>query len=550
MLPIAKKIQAILMHEKATPDETILLQFQGLSSSDALKQAVQVMADLSANPKISAEICLKCLLKLDEGMQPHLEQMTAKRLKVKLYNRDVGMVIEGLVYPYYRRLFSEYFRLLGLLHSTNHKFSLEKSGAVLLYCRTLNAAFNMMMWRYFDDQPAPAEAWTAIHDLFKHAEKSSLLYERVMLYPTMTKPVDIATSMAGGLMLSTLQKENYNPTEIHIVSRLLFDWVRQIGFEKAYAQNKYQYFVNLNQDKGAERIRAFDRTADYRYWRTDFIALKIADHLAAISANAVDKNSDIRGYASMRTMTKLFKKLSQDWSPSTYKRQRRSNTREKETHRLLVTSGLSQICKQLTRFQQQGWQQDNKPIFDIKATTLDQMHLTQTKNLLMGLDEWVLLDKSETGFGVDLGREPSPWVEAGKLVGFQHPSQQDAYVIAEIKHVKRQKNGTYRAGLQLISLHSLSMQLIKLDQTQVELSKGFYLDYDESDADLMRVSCVWIPPSVGQTQVKSSVIIPINEYQRNRQFKIDINGEEKTLVLGVALEMQSEWVRASVAAIH
>ncbi len=130
MLPIAK-IQAILMHEKATPDETILLQFQGLSSSDALKQAVQVMADLSANPKISAEICLKCLLKLDEGMQPHLEQMTAKRLKVKLYNRDVGMVIEGLVYPYYRRLFSEYFRLLGLLHSANHKFSLEKSGAVL-----------------------------------------------------------------------------------------------------------------------------------------------------------------------------------------------------------------------------------------------------------------------------------------------------------------------------------------------------------------------------------------------------------------------------------
>ncbi len=89
-----------------------------------------------------------------------------------------------------------------------------------------------MMWRYFDDQPAPAEAWIAIHDLFKHAEKSSLLYERVMLYPTMTKPVDIAASMAGGLMLSTVQKENYNPTEIHIVSRLLFDWVRQIGFGK------------------------------------------------------------------------------------------------------------------------------------------------------------------------------------------------------------------------------------------------------------------------------------------------------------------------------
>jgi len=101
------------MHEKTTQDETILLQFQGLSASDALKQAVQVMADLSTNPKVSSGIFLKCLLKLDEGMQQHLEQMTAKRLKVKLYNRDVGIVIEGLVYPYYRRLFQSIFVCLG-----------------------------------------------------------------------------------------------------------------------------------------------------------------------------------------------------------------------------------------------------------------------------------------------------------------------------------------------------------------------------------------------------------------------------------------------------
>jgi hypothetical protein len=370
------------------------------------------------------------------------------------------------------------------------------------------------------------------------------------LYTDAKKPVDIAVLMVGGLMLSTLQKENYNAVEIHIVSKLLFDWVRQANFEKAYAQTKYQYFMNLNQDKGAERIRAFDRTADYRYWRTDFIALKIADHLAAISANTVDKESDIRGYASMRTMTKLFKKLHQDWSPHAYKRQRRTSKRDKDVSRILVTSGLAQICKQLTRFQQQDISQDKKPIFDIKSAALDHMHLSQTRNIITGLDEWVLLDKSDSGFGVDLGREPSPWVEAGKLVGFQHPNQEDAYVIAEIKHIKRQKNGAYRAGLQIISLHSLSMQLTKLDHTQVELSKGFYLDYDESDVDLMRVACVWIPPSLGQAQVKSSVIIPVNEYQRNRQFKIDLNGEEKTLVLGVALEMQTEWVRASVAAIH
>jgi hypothetical protein len=550
ILPIAKKLQAILSHERTTLDQTILQPFQNLSVSDAMKLALQTMLDLSADPKLPLPTYIKCLLTLDEGMQEHLEQLTAKRLKVKLYNREIGLAIDVLVYPYYRRLFLDYSSVLSRVLNANQHITLEKEALVLLYCRALNAGFTMMMWRYFDDQAAPAEAWSVIFDLFKHAEKSSLLNERLLLYPQAKKPVDMAVLMVGGLMLSTLQKENYNTNEIHIVSRLLTDWVRQASFEKAYAQHKYQYFVNLNQDKGAERIRAFDRNADYRYWRSDYLALKIADHLAAIGANAVDKESDIRGYASMRTMTKLFKKLNQDWSPTGYKRQRRSVTREKEANRLLVSNGLAQICKQLMRFQRQASKQGSMPIYDIRANSFEQSHLAQTKNIITGLDEWVLLDKSEAGFGVDLGREPGAWVEAGKLVGFQHPIQLDAYVIAEIKHLKRQKNGNYRAGLQLISLHSISMQLTKLDQTQVELAKGFYVDYDESDEDMMKVSCVWIPPSVGQVQVKSSVILPIHEYQRNRQFKIEINGEEKTLILGVALEMETEWVRASVAAIH
>ncbi len=550
ILPIAKMIQAILSHDKAKPEETILLPFQSLSASESMKLGLQVIRDVSADEKLPLATCVKCLLKLDEGMQSPLEQITAKRLKVKIYNRDAGLAMDLLVYPYYRQLFLAYAHALTLVHSENQKAGLDKETLVLLYCRTLNAAFHMMMWRYFDDQVAPVEAWSTIHGLFKYAEKSSLLNERVLLYPHIKKPVDISVLMTVGLMLSTLQKENYNATEIHIVSRLLLDWVRQISFEKAFAQNKYQYFVDLNQDKGAERIRAFDRNADYRYWRTDFIVIKIADHLAAIGANAVDKTSDMRGYASMRTMTKLFKKLNQDWSPHDYKRQRRNNARVKDSTRLLVSNGLAQICKQLDRFQRSEHVEDFRPIYDIRANILEQNPLVQTQNIITGLDEWVLLDKSATGFGVDIGRAPSAWVDVGKLVGFPDPSQQDAYVIAEIKHIKRQKNGGYRAGLQLISLHSISMQLIKLDHTQVELSKGFYLDYDASAEDLMKVMCVWIPPTLGSEKLKSSVIIPINEYQRNRQFKIDVNGDEKRLVLGVAMEMQTEWVRASVAVIH
>lgn len=547
-IPIAKKIQSMLTNENARRHETILNQFQGLSEHACIKQALQVIADLSADTKISTETFLRCLLKLDEGMQENLAQLTAKRLKVKLYNRDVGLAIDAVVYPYYRRLFLEYSRIASLNQSTPLAFLQQRNELALLFCRSYHAGFSMMMWRYFDDQPPPADAWMAIHDVFKYAENSSILYERVMLYPDAKKPVDMAVLMVHGLMLGTLQKESYTALELNIVSKLLSDWVTAATFEKAYAQDKYQYFVNLNNDRGAERIRAFDRTADYRYWRTDTIVTKITDHLLALDAKAVDKESDIRRYASVRVMAKLFKKLNRDWSIHAYKRQRRASFRKKESNALLVAGGLEQICKQLKKFQQQGANHTKQAIFDIKANLLEQPYQAQTKHLLTGLDEWVLIDLSDFGFGVDLGKEPSPWIETGKLVGFAHPQQAGCYVVAEIKHIKRQKNGAYRAGLQMISLHSLTMQLIKLDQTQVELSKGFYLDCDDVDDDHNRIACVWVPPE--QTQPKSSVIIPINEYQRNRQFKIDINGEEKTLILGYPLEMQTEWVRASVAAIH
>lgn len=550
ILPFAKKIQAILTYDKVELHETILDQFEGLSAPEHLKLALQVIAELSADHTLSTEQYLRCLLKIDEGMQESLTELTAKRLKIKLYNRDVGESIDAIVYPYYRRLFTEYARIESLNQAAHLPFLQSPKALALLYCRTCNVGFHMLMWRYFDSQPTPPDAWMVIHGLFKDAENSSILYQHVMLYPDAKKPVDMAMLMANGLMLSTLQHGDYSPLEIHIVYRLLSDWQRQAAFERAYAQEKYQFYVNLNQDRGAERIRAFDRTAEYRYWRTDYIVNKIVDHLMAINAHGVDKGSEVRSYASTRTMTTLFKKLTQDWSIHAYKRQRRNTGREKVAMRLRVTSGLPQICKALSRFQRQGSSHSGKPIFDLKATVFDQMQFSDTKHLVMGFDEWDLLDMSDTGFGVDLGKAPSPWIEAGKLVGFEHPRDKGSYVVAEIKHIKRQKSGAYRAGLQVMSLHSLSVQLTKLDHTQVELSKGFYLDCDASDAELNRVSCVWIPPPHSEPQVKSSVIIPISEYQRNRQFKIEVSGEEKTLVLGVAIEMQTEWVRASVAAIH
>lgn len=546
---ILKKIQAVMTFDRAAQYESVLGSLQTLSAIESVKIAAQLIADISSDENLTPKDLLKCLLSLDDEMQRVIDELNAKRLKVKIYNRSLGAEIDSLVCPYLRRLFMEYSRLIDAHHMQPEKIIDNSNELALLYCRAFNAASSMMLWRYYDDQIAPPMAWTIVHDLFKRAENSSVLYRRVRLYPNSKRLVDAAVLIANGLMLSTLQNESYSPAELNIISKLLTDWVRQVSFEKAYAKEKYQFYVNLNQDKGAERIRAFDRKADYRYWRTDFIVEKIAGHLAAINTKTVAEDDDIRTYASMRAMSKLFKKLNRDWSVVGYRRQRRSSFREKSSSKLIIANGLAEITKQLSSFQQTGGE-SWMPIYDLKVNSLDHKHMKQTKGLNLGFDEWVLIDRSESGFGVDLGREPSSWVEAGKLVGFQDPSNRDSYVIAEVKHVKRQRNGVYRAGLHLLSLQSLVIKLIKQDYTEIEVSDGYYVEEQITDKDLVKISCVWIPPTIGNSQLKSSVLLPINEYQKNRQFKIDINGEEKTIVLGRLMETQNEWVRASVAAIH
>ncbi|MDX1914690.1 MAG: hypothetical protein SFU55_03830 [Methylophilus sp.] len=553
IVPITHKIKSILTPEKVEKHVLIAQQLKNLAAKEAVSMSVQMLSALGEDQKLEPLAQLKCLYAIDELVRDHIDQILAKRLKVKMYNRDVGVAIDALVYPYFRRLFLEYMRCVEWLSSTNTRLSLKNEEQALLLCRAINATLNMMMWRYFDDQPAPAEAWSKAHYLFKIAEKSSLLRERVILYPQDKSATDFASLYAGGLMLGTLKNGNYQAAEFHLTAKLLFDWIREAHLEKAYASDKHQFFVNLNQDKGIERIRGFDKAADYRYLKTQHLVVQIEQLLHEIHTGTLSTEHVVRSYGSIRVMSKLLKKLNQDWSPTLYKRQRRTADRIKQQTRIVVTNGLAQICKQLSLDHDQSGAADkqyvDKRYYDIKASTYQELSLTQTRNVLMGVDEWALLEVSETGFSADIGTTPSAWVEVGKLVGCHHPIHR-SYVVAEIKSLKRLKNGAYRVGLQIISLHSLCLELIKQDLSQVELSKGFYLDNMGDDADLSKVNCVWIPANDASQRIQSSVIIPFAEYKRNREFKIEVNGEDRTLVLGRALDMHAEWVRATIASIQ
>ena len=547
--PITHKIKSILVKDKLEKHILIESQLNDLTAEDSLELSMQLLAELDQDESAADEDLLKCLYLIDEINFLKIKELIAKRLKVKLYNKKVGDSIDALVYPYCRRIYLAYVQVVEKQFEQQDTTLLKHDALAFLLCRTINAAFLMLKWRYFDDQPAPLGTWHQVNKIFKYAENSTLLNDRVVLYRHEGTVTDFSSLYVTGLMLSTMQKGNYNASEIHLASNILSTWVQGTILDRAYSPNKYQFAVDLSLDKGAERLRKFDQNADYRFWRTEYIVDKIDGFLYEVATNSLSKESEIRSFGSVSVLIKLFNKLQRDWSIDHYKRQRRGSVRIKAESKLQVINGLEPIYHQLTNHVQQqvaGSLSGN----DVRENTYSRMLRTQTRNLLLGMDEWVVVDESVSGFGVDLGRNPSPWVDVGKLIGCKHINTGNQYLVAEIKSIKKQKNGAYRAGVKLISTDCIPLSLYRLDHTEAQLSRGYFLDGNENDQELSKFSCLWVPVKKNAHDAKPTVIIPFDEYKLNRQFQMDLGGEHKVLVLGKAIDIHGEWVRALIASVH
>jgi hypothetical protein len=547
--PITQKLKSILAKDQIEKHIIIETQLKNLIAEDSLNVSAQLLTELSGSNNIADNEFLKCLYTIDSLNHTKIQEMITKRLKVKLYNKNVGDAIDAMAYPYCRRLYLSYLQVVEqqFEHASTHL--LKHDELAFLLCRAINAAFSMLMWRYFDEQPAPVNTWTQVNKLFKYAENSTLLNDRVVLFQQDGKATDFASLFVAGLMLSTMQKGNYNASEIHIASEILMAWTQGATLDKAYHPSKYQFAVDLNLDSGAERLRRFDQKADYRFWYTEYIVDKLNAFLNAVATNTLAKDSDMRRFGSVRVLVKLCKKLQQDWSTEHYKRQRRGSTRIKAESKLHVINGLDQVCQQLTHHVKQQVSGELSK-YDIRDNAYSRMLDSHTRSMILGVDEWAVVDESVSGFGVDLGKRPSVWIDTGKLIGCKHTMTKNQYFVAEIKSVKKQKNGAYRAGVKLISTQCIPLYLYRFDQPETELSRGFYLDNKQGDVDFNKFSCLWVPAKKGDDNSKPTVIIPFGEYQRGRQFKMDLAGEEKTLMLGKAIDIHAEWVRAVIASVH
>jgi hypothetical protein len=550
LLAVKQKIQSILQQQDMQKSLVWLDSIGDMDDLDVVKlastQLAKIKFDLASTLKSNIDISLE----IDRKIYLNVKNLTNRYLIVLKTKPELALDIYAALYAYHRQLFMAYKQFLDAYQDAKEVFELQQINLIL--CRQLNAIFAMAKWRYFDDQPAPVGTWQAVSKVIRQAEDLEITNQKLFLYDHFKQSTSIAGLLKHGFMLGVLNRSTYSSAEIQIVSLVLNAWATNPFIATQYQRDKYQFCINLDKDSGPDRVRRLEKSGKYRFWKTTRLIDMIESYLCAVYLQKPLTEFGLDNIAPAKVLVGLFKKLRVDWCAEGYQRQRRKESRQKQDAAVTVSYGLHAICNRLALAQekQKLLMNENADSAIQQAAQRKNKQAPQTQFDGMFDQKWLLADESGTGIAFDLGRELNQEVEPGKLIGYFSPKDSSIFIIAEIKNLRKQPNGVYRAGLEIISKQCVSVNVARLDQDKsTEVLSGYYVDDVEVDlGNLNYFSSLLLQHNDDKKPQKTSLILPRNQYKRGGKYQLSVAGEDKMLVAGGLLMKQRDWVRVEVPA--
>ena len=551
---VMHKIQTVLHHQEVQKNLGWMDTLTDMDELDALKETTMHIAKMKFDTGATLKRQLDVLLEIDQKTYREAKKITHKYLNLIKKNNESEVGIYHTVYAYQRQLFLAYTQFLDFYQAQN-KVILDVEKLNLSLARLLNAGFAMTKWRYFDDQPAPEGAWVEICKVIKCAENLSLLNTNLFLYEHQKKETSLASLLKQGFMMDTLHKGNYTRLQIQLTEQVLKVWSTNPILANKFKRDRHHFFINVDNDRGPERIRSVEKFADYRFWRNTRLVDLIEAYLCAADTDKALAEFGLQKMASTDVFVKLFKKLRVDWCVEGFERQRRRETRIKKNKLIHVTYGLNNICRLLgdvnASLFERPQPKDNFA-FEMKLATYrskDQApNVYQASRAEAGSENWWLVDESAKGIGVELGKSYSSWIEAGKLIAYNTPENKKVFVIAEIKSVRKQANGSYRAGLEVLGTHGATVKVGRSVQNNFsEVVDGYFVnDNEANNSDLNTFAGLLLDKQDDSKLMTASLILPRAEYKRGNKVTVKTRTGDQLLEMGIPLMKQREWVRVAM----
>lgn len=536
-----KNILATLIPTKVEEESgNWLVKLKGMDDVSAIEFCTKQLTDDFHKDLFKSEPSLDALFKIDEKAHIIVERITAHYVNIEHINNELEERIENTVFFYHRQLFLIYLNLI------DHFAPLKHHHLAKMLARAMFSATEMIKWRYYCYESAPANVWIQISHLYQIAQEQLLLNDSMQTYPD-----QLATKLASNYikvcMLGTLESLSLKSQQIELVSHILSAWTEKISIEHTYDEEKHQFFIDTTSDVSAKRIRNFKPADSYLYWCLDDVNINIELCLSLIEFNIAPKQQTISAVIKHPYALATLEILRSEWSRLDYKRQRRSEERVKTIKSATTAYGFEDVCNQLKQYEHSlkptptEGSLDERLAFSHKAKAHGEPNVIYM-DFSAGYSN--IIDESNKGLGLHISKHANE-VSLGMLVCVTVKEDKNITKIGAIRSIRPIAGGELHIGIEIFSKSAVRVQTknMSLIAVQPDTNTNSSATLNLSNV-ASNFTCLYLPQETGFS-IQETLIFPKSQYNKNECYRVNIFGNEHIVKLLDTLEQREDWIRVS-----
>lgn len=516
----------------------------------ALQSATRGLEATLADDTLTMSIRSRIIETATQKTRPILRKVNQQFVRFEYLDSSIESNMLSTVYGFHRVLYANYLSLLD--DFTINPVNYDSNTLFKLLSEIINQIFEMMKWRSYVHLGLSPKVWLQLHRIFELANDNSLLDKKLRpdeseLESPQKKPT-LAAQVVQTYMLDSLQQANLSRQGIDIVCKILQHELLHVEISQEFDPIKFLFYVDLNKDAGAKRIRHFTPTDTCIYWQIDALEKEfstVLDNSANTPVLTAWCNLLSIEQTQVKAVPETLSALMREWSRKEYRRQRRKEDRIKLTTTASVAYGIQSVCERVKVHE------DRRLIHGARLSadgrTLDERlrsHAIFRNEETKLKDErnnhhWVIVDESNRGLGAVASTEFNSWVSVGQLVGVVLADAQQSFVIAVIRSARPKANRQIQVGMEVLSRHA---KWVQLEIVSTPASGGVF--DPATHAQPRTFAGLYLPIEAG-ISTESSLLLPKIEFIANAQYQISVAGMLESVTLGKALDTKDDWVKVA-----
>ncbi|MBT9613413.1 MAG: hypothetical protein IV108_09140 [Burkholderiales bacterium] len=496
---------------------------------------------------------LAVLTVLDQGAQDALETLRDQYLQNPRMSRMMESRLWNTVMLYYQEILRAYHGHL-MEYIGNPTGSRIGLSIPLLTARAVNYFALDAIWSYYRYTEANPKLWKRLHNLYHFAEYEEFERQPLKLYE---EGVDtsIAELYLQALMLETLNTGSLAPRQLYLIERWLPMLVKGIQIAREFKPTQHTFYLDLNENRGAHRVRRVEPQENLRYWDTYFLKEKLDNLRAQLTAGALPARLGLTEDCKLPTCLELLERIAYFWAPTGIKRVQRAFERKHIMQSIEVVRGLNDISLNVRA----DYARSARPATaadadDISYAEMVDVHLygfvTQRTQVKLGQgrtekiehavshERWVMENESEGGYGANINDQADDWVRLGKLVGLK-PEKKGHWNVGVIRRMRRISPHQQYVGIEVIAERPMAL-LLRAEKSE---NRPLSIDGIDSVGFVMPISALYF--KAAQADQVDSLILQSAEYAKGRELWFNAKGFTYHIRLKQAVERGDDWLRAS-----